>query len=196
MRYIFIILILIIPWTVGAYTNEETTKAVINSLETEPEQWRHDAYRIYYFKGDNIKKATEENKSYWDTYSDCHIWIANGPGSIEIKKPSRVEFTEKQQIKIWKMYQRWANKAVADKFEIFIKSKTLENIKSKPEQTINKSPKLLSNVGEEKATPVEELSNVKTFTYSMLIIAIIFILAMVILGISKKRNLRRHSSAR
>ena len=181
MRYIFIILILIIPWTVGAYTNEETTKAVINSLETEPDHWKHDAYKLYYFKGDNIKNATEANKLVWDSKSDCTIWVANGANYIEVKSPSKVIFAKKQRIKIWKMYQRWANKSVGDKFAIVPKSKTPENIESKPEQTINKSPELLSNVGGEKPTPIEENSPKTTFCQIVAIVEFLIIIMGILM---------------
>jgi hypothetical protein len=162
MKYFIILLILIIPWTASSYTSEETINAIIDSLKTEPDHWKHDAFKLYYFKGDNIKNATGINKWKFDSMSDCILWIANGPRSIEVQKPSKIPFNKEQQNKVWKIYQEWANENVSLRvFKNHMKSKTLKNTEVKPEQNIKEEPtQLLSDVGEDKPTPTQLLSDV------------------------------------
>ena len=111
LRIIVVLLILIIPWTLNAYTSSENAKSIIESLKNEPEKWRHDGYRLYYFKTEDPDKI---EKWHWDTDCDLHIWIANGWRGIESKHPQKVDFEEEQQKIIWEIYKKWASKFVAE----------------------------------------------------------------------------------
>lgn len=91
----------------NVYTSKDTAKNVVKSLKTEPDNWFHDAYKLYYFKDKERSKIVPKNQ--WDTQADCVIWIANGAFAIKIEHPKRVIFDEKTQNIIWDIYEKWAN---------------------------------------------------------------------------------------
>jgi len=113
---IILLIIALIPITLNAYTSEDTANSVVNSLKTEPEKWRHDAYKLYYFK--DPAKFDEISESIWDSNANCVIWIANGPSGIEIQAPQRVKILDKEVRQfIWDTYQMWTNEHFAKVFD-------------------------------------------------------------------------------
>jgi hypothetical protein len=134
---ITLLIITFMPVTLNAYTSEDTARSVVNSLKTEPEKWRHDQHRLYYFKDATKFETTAQNS--WNNKADCVIWIANEAYGIEIQSPKKVQLPKKVREFIWDTYQLWANDHFAKVFEE-IKApevvKKLEPIKSdEPEFT-------------------------------------------------------------
>lgn len=186
---------LIIPFTVDAYTPSETATEVITSLQTEPDHWFNDQYRMYYFKDKAVKASTP--KSSWEQVADCTIWIANGAFGIEIQSPMRVKFHEKTREKIWKIYQKWTG----GHFSTNVFSHLKEGVEfSKPLEQIIKLPEtkkqLLTNVGNDKPIPVDKKSQYSTWKLIALMEATILLAIMCGLGIFYHSKRRRHSSAR
>lgn len=133
MKKIIIIFLFIFlgPCALNAYTAFDTAKSVIKSLKTQPENWRHDQHRLYYFK--DVRKFETIAPSRWDDESDCVIWIANGDYAIEIQSPQRVKFQNETQIVIWDIYQKWANGYFA---EVFDDLETSPEVMAEPSEEI------------------------------------------------------------
>jgi len=113
---IVLLIIAFIPLTLNAYTSADTSKGIIKSLQTNPDNWFHDAYKLYYFK--DLSVPAHIDKYQWDTRADCVIWVANGSPSVKVEHPTRVIFTKEQKDQIWDIYQKWANGHFAELFEI------------------------------------------------------------------------------
>ena len=194
MKYLIFVFMLIIPFTVDAYTPSETATQVITSLQTEPDHWFHDQYRLYYFRDRTVKAKTP--KSSWEQVADCTIWIANGDFGIEIQSPKRVKFHIKTREKIWKIYQDWTGQHFTN--NVF--SHLEEGVKfNKPIEQIIKLPQkkkqLLTNVGNDKPILVEKAPD-STWKLIALMEATILLAIICGLGIFYNSKRRRHSSAR
>ena len=150
IKYFIILLILIIPLTLKAYSTKDITNYVVKSLKNEPHKWRANAYKIYYFK-DKVSK-----ESNWQIKSDCIIWIANGWEHIKIEHPRRILFTQEQKKIIWDIYTKNANKFIAENiFDNIFVSKKIEQTK---EQNIKKKVQLLKTFDKKEQEPIKQNS--------------------------------------
>jgi len=179
MKYLVFVFMLIIPFTVDAYTPSETARQVISSLKTEPNHWFNDQYRMYYFKDRTVKAKTP--KSSWEQVADCTIWIANGAFGIEIQSPMRVKFNIQTRETIWKIYQNWANGHFTNNVFSHLEegvefNKPLEQIIKLPE----KNKQLLTSIGNDKPTPVDEKSSCAFWELIALIEGILLLLGIMI----------------
>lgn len=185
MKYFIIVLILIIPLTVTAYTSTQTANGIITSLQTEPEKWLFDQYYLYYFKDkDNLKAAIEMQDTgsphKLQYIADCLIWISNKAWGIEVKRPVNIPFSEKEKNRIWEIYQEWANKKIS--VDVFSAEPEPIIVEEKEEQIIKEEPLQLTAVGEDEATPITtEISSAYWKTVAI-IEFIILLLGSGILG--------------
>lgn len=178
---ITLIIIAFLPITLNAYTAENTAKSIIKSLKTEPENWRHDQYKLYYFKNPEMFELTKQSR--WQNKADCVVWIANGDYGVEIQAPKRVKLPRKVQKFIWDTYQLWANEYFAKVFEDV---KEIEAVK-KPEPVKSAELEFTSLLSESKVErePDDFFSQMPNWTKGVTIAFFIILTLWILLGISR-----------
>jgi hypothetical protein len=181
-RFILIaLMIFIIPTYLPAYTHTDTAKSVVKSLDNEPEKWRHDQYKLYYFKHPTMFELTK--KSYWESKADCVIWIANGFYGVEIQSPKRVKFDRKTQKYIWNKYQLWANAHFAKVFEDDEPNNTVSSITvgGKKVDIVKAQSDLKPLTQKTKPTVSEHETDFTIYIYGAIILLILLIILFAVM---------------
>lgn len=73
-------------------------QAIIDSLESKPDQWHADQHKLYI-----------GSKESWN--APIRIWIANGIGHVDLEEPKSVSLLPKDKKQVWKAFQQWQRRA-------------------------------------------------------------------------------------
>lgn len=180
------------PLSANAYTSIDTANSIVKSLKTEPKNWRHDQFRLYYFK--DARKFETISSARWNDEADCIIWIANEAYGVEISSPKKVVLPKEVREFIWNIYQKWANNYFAKVFEDDIK------IKETSEKTKSVEPEFVSLT--EDKIKVEKrgsdfFSNIPEWGINFAIVfAIIYMLILVyftLINVFRNRKIKDES---